>query len=118
MVMKQWEQKKFYLEDILHSGNKGEALTSKVGEKYDELRGNFVILYKNLIKDGCGVILSVVDEDSNLIRHLRTTPFKSIYQNGEYVMLKTTNSIYKLKPTALNNKDKEFIDSQQWLAYN
>lgn len=101
--------KKFIIEDILHTGNHGTAYESKVGEKYNRRRGKLLLLDINKLNtvNEClefnlfdiyefnEAINGQLDE---LVRKvLITTPFKSLYTSGDYTMLRTLNSIYKLK---------------------
>lgn len=108
-VAEHFNFKKFIIEDILHTGNHGPEYESKVGEKYDRRRGKVLLLdmYSlETINNSLELYLFDIYEfneassgrlDELIGKVVITTPFKSLYVSGDYTMLRTLNSIYKLK---------------------
>ena len=105
----------YKIEDILYQNNgKGQYLTSKVGEKYDERRGKVIVLYEEDITIGFPYVLNYIGVPGYII----TTPVQSIYkftpQNSakEYTYLATSNSIYVL--SEVHYKVEQTYDKQYY----
>ena len=107
-VVMHFNFKKFIIEDILHTGNHGMAYESKVGEKYNRRRKLLLLDMSklNTVNESLEFNLFDIYEfneavngrlDELVRKVLVTTPFKSLYTSGDYTMLQTLNSIYKLK---------------------
>ncbi len=105
VVVKHSNTQVFLVEDVLHSGNKGEKYAPKEGEKYDNRRGKILLLNKDNLKKGVGTLrlplfdknfFDKIQKDRTCLL-LYTTDYESLYGKKGSIMLRTKNSIYKLK---------------------
>lgn len=114
------QMQKYILTDILHTGNHGAAGESKQGAKYDERRGKTIYINPSDLRVGRGAVLIVLVGDepcSEVIYNveglrwycLHTTPYVDAVNKDGYVMLRTINSVYKLKPVNFDETDTDYL---------
>ena len=95
--------KKFFVVDILHTGNDGKEFESKVGREYERRKNKVLILDMDELIKGQKLSLTVYEEveKGNKTKEiegylLTTTAFEKIYEENGYTYLRTLNSIYQL----------------------
>lgn len=119
------QMQKYILTDILHTGNHGAAGESKQGAKYDERRGKTIYINPSDLRVGRGAVLIVLvrDEPCSEVTYsevlynveglrwycLHTTPYVDTINKDGYVMLRTINSVYKLKPVNFDETDTDYL---------
>lgn len=119
------QMQKYVLIDILHTGNHGAAGESKQGVKYDARRGKTIYINPSDLRVGCSAVLIVLVRDEPCseatysevtynVEGLRwyclyTTPYVDTINKDGYVMLRTRNSVYKLKPMNFDETDTDYL---------
>lgn len=104
-VIKPLRIKRFFVEDLLHTGHHGEEYEPKIGAKYDARRNKILLLDMDSLLVGDSLRLPLfetnyftqlqeTDVEGNLV--IYTTAFENIYEKDGYTWLRTLNSIYKL----------------------